>query len=415
MVSIALAFFFTRIVWPATQRPLRGFAAYYTATALLLEGRISPLIYDDAWFNSQLQLKIQQPMHEVFSPTLPTVSWIMLPLAGLPPVTARDVWTWAMAGLFLVSLGLLLYALPQSHRQKPSLIIWSGLVSLALIFPGSAANFHEDQTIILFFFLFVLTLLGIVHGYNGLAGSALGVAFVLKTTGAALWLFFLVRRQWLSLAWGIGLMALIVIASLPWIGVETWRSYIQAVIRVSDSPIKTVTAYQTTAGFFEHLFRYDAHWNPAPLLDMPIVGQLLTLTIMASATGITLWLGLKAAPELFFSALVILSVILLPVAEEHHFVMMLIPIFILVDRLVLQAQFHQMGITNYLLLFGAIALLILPIPYESPALSVGWLALLAYPRLYGGWLLWGGIVRQMKFEAVIKYTDQREISATSKS
>ncbi len=30
-----------------------------------------------------------------------------------------------------------------------------------------------------------------------------------------------------------------------------------------------------------------------------------------------------------------------------------------------------------------------PLPYRSVRLEAGWLALLAYPRVYGAYLLWG--------------------------
>jgi hypothetical protein len=44
------------------------------------------------------------------------------------------------------------------------------------------------------------------------------------------------------------------------------------------------------------------------------------------------------------------------------------------------------------MLWGALALAALllaaPLPYKSPALAAGWLALLAYPRVYGAYLLW---------------------------
>jgi hypothetical protein len=40
-------------------------------------------------------------------------------------------------------------------------------------------------------------------------------------------------------------------------------------------------------------------------------------------------------------------------------------------------------------------LLAAPLPYTDPALGAGWAALLAYPRVYGAWLLWGWLVRAL--------------------
>jgi hypothetical protein len=39
-----------------------------------------------------------------------------------------------------------------------------------------------------------------------------------------------------------------------------------------------------------------------------------------------------------------------------------------------------------------------PLPYTAPELARGWLALLAYPRLYGGWALWLWFMRRMTSE-----------------
>jgi hypothetical protein len=35
------------------------------------------------------------------------------------------------------------------------------------------------------------------------------------------------------------------------------------------------------------------------------------------------------------------------------------------------------------------------LPYRDAALDDGWLALLAYPRVYGAWLLWAWLAREI--------------------
>jgi hypothetical protein len=39
-----------------------------------------------------------------------------------------------------------------------------------------------------------------------------------------------------------------------------------------------------------------------------------------------------------------------------------------------------------------------PLRYQTAELARGWLALLAYPRLYGGWALWLWFMRRMVIE-----------------
>jgi len=69
----------------------------------------------------------------------------------------------------------------------------------------------------------------------------------------------------------------------------------------------------------------------------------------------------------------ILSVILVPAAEQYHYVL-LFPAFLLAA--------HSPTVPRPLLYVAAI-LIALPLSYTDKALSAGWWALLAYPRLYG--------------------------------
>jgi hypothetical protein len=121
------------------------------------------------------------------------------------------------------------------------------------------------------------------------------------------------------------------------------------------------------------------------------------LVTVASLT-ITLWWGRFAPVVKFFAALIPLSIVLLPVAEEHHFVILLIPIFSLIDDLRQHPPAAGGLSLDYIWLGIALCLLVVPIRYDDLALSVGWWALLAYPRLYGAWLIWLVALRRMTTE-----------------
>ena len=52
-------------------------------------------------------------------------------------------------------------------------------------------------------------------------------------------------------------------------------------------------------------------------------------------------------------------------------------------------QGHRPALGALLLLAGV--LMFWRLSYKDPRLAAGWLAVLAYPRLWGGLLLWGGL------------------------
>jgi hypothetical protein len=76
-----------------------------------------------------------------------------------------------------------------------------------------------------------------------------------------------------------------------------------------------------------------------------------------------------------------LSVLSLPAVAEPHFVLMAIPLALL-----------RLGIVE---LAAIAALLIVPLEFTAERFTSGWWALLAYPRLYAAWLLWGAAVREI--------------------
>ena len=94
----------------------------------------------------------------------------------------------------------------------------------------------------------------------------------------------------------------------------------------------------------------------------------------------TLWVARNRDDTRWLAAAAALSVLSLPAVAEPHFVLMAIPL-----ALVPLEPFE-------LAVIGA--LLIVPLEFTSERFTNGWWALLAYPRLYAGWLLWTAAVRK---------------------
>jgi hypothetical protein len=394
----AFSFFLLKAIFPLMGQMTHGFTAYYTASVLLARRELGPQAYDITWFSRQVQTVIPQATGEVMTYNLPTFALLTLPLLVFDPQTARDLSMWLNVLLLLASLGLMIAIFPVRQKSLRA-SFWFVFAAFVFLFPPTLANFYLGQAYIVLLFLFTLTLWGLLNGRDWLVGLTLGLAFILKSSGLPLWLLLLtpegifdLQRRWRALGWGLATILAVALFSLPWVGLDIWRVYPQATWGATHSPLVTVTAYQTTHSFLSHLFRYDATWNPQPLSHQPLLADLLNLLITTLAVTLTLWRGRQASTATLFAALMCLNVILSPVAEEHNSVLLLLPLVIVFDRLL--ATNTWLSLDGVLLGLGCL-LLLAPLPYKQPAWGLGWLALLAYPRLYGGWLIWLVTVRQM--------------------
>jgi hypothetical protein len=395
----------------------RGDGTYYTASRLLLEGRAGPQMYDDDWMQAEVEAATNGRVSDIFRPNPPTAALLALPVAWLPPDLARRAWTWLNTAVLFAAL-----ALCQAEGRRAA----NSLSLLALAFSLFAApvveGFQLGQAYILILGLYALAWWGLRRRRSLVAGLCLALALMLKTSGAPLWLLLAARREWRALGWAaLGCLAIFGL-SLPWLGPGLWRAYALDVLPMAAaSPSAAVTAFQSLPGFWAHLFRADAVWNPSPLVHLPALAGLLSLLSLAAVLGVTLLIARRAPLDLAFGAMAAASVFLVPFAEQHHFTLMALPVLLATHEFGSQGfsrfrlpapdtsklgQASEAGgpgkprlllVERSLLLdlawLAVAALLIaVPLPYESPRLAGGAWALLAYPRLYGGLLLWAWLL-----------------------
>jgi hypothetical protein len=102
---------------------------------------------------------------------------------------------------------------------------------------------------------------------------------------------------------------------------------------------------------------------------------LLTATVLVAQRS--------PASDMIFAAFVVLGLILTPVTGASHFTLALLPIAALVANAQRQNAWYAL-----VMIAGAL-LVAVDLPYRSPRLADGLLALFAYPKLYGALLLWG--------------------------
>jgi hypothetical protein len=391
---LVLLAYLTAIVIPVAQRNVGIFATYYTASYIFAHmPQQLAHAYDAHWFVSQFPVAGIDNFRDVFFIQPPTMAVIGLPLLVLPPAPARLVW--AVASLLMLLGGLMVLA-----RALDLSALWGVWAApICLLYAPIRENLGLGQAYLLLFLAICVLFWGILAPRRtprqkwlaqGMGGVALGVALIVKTALVWLWPLLLLAGHWRVLLGAAATALAIALLTLPWIGVQAWAIYAGLLPTLATDPIRYVTAYQTVTSLFGHLLVYDAQWNRAPVADWPLVAQGLTLIIQLSTLAYTAAYARLNAPDHTIRALSLafaaaLCIANAPIGEGYHYVVVL-PSLLVATWYAWRAG---LGWRAWAALLAAAALLGTELPYKSPLLVAGWMALLAYPRLYGAYLLWG--------------------------
>lgn len=392
LLVLVLAIRFIPFLKEAAVRPSHGFIVMYTAAQLVAEGEDSALFYDYDWFNHQIARFVPPHIKDInINP--PLLNLFLLPLVNLSYEQARTLWTGFTLVCLLGSIWLWVRELKLHYFWLPIIGV------LVLTFQPVHENLRLGQI-----YIFLLALASVVWwGYRrereGVAGGVLGLMSMLKLALLPLWGLFFVQRRWRLLFWGTAVSLILFLLSLPLVGWEAWERCLLLLLNPDPRLRPSVTAYQSIFSFFRHLFVYE-EWNTAPVFHIPALGIGGAWAALAVLLGIPLYLAYKLAgkdarlagvssSDLLMAVFTLLSVILIPLALDYHYPLLLLPIIILA-RWAADLPVRQPTRLLALLVLGAgVFLIATNLPYKSPAVSAGWWALLAYPKLYGGLLLWG--------------------------
>jgi len=396
ILAARFALFLGHVVAPG-RGTTPGFASYYTAARLVRAGTPVSRFYDDDWFASRTAT-YDRTVTDLFYPNPPTAALLLLPVAGFDYRDARRVLT----AVSLLALAAALYLLLDGRALRGPFAVT--LVAVVLIFQPIFANFSFGQVYVLLLALLAVAWHGYRRGRPVALGVALGSMIVFKAGGALLPLLLVAQRRWRALGWATATTLAVGLLSVPWLGEGAWRAYAGKLQDFASRPELSVTAYQTQIGFIRHLLSLHPGWNPNPVFDAPAVAGAVVWLGLVGVVGVATYLAVASAralpspghgegarsgdcpssDDLLFGAFVAMSVFLNPRALDYHYVLLLLPITIVAARSVTRDSAWRAAI-----LVLAVALVALDLPYRSPRLADGAWALLAYPKLYGAWLLWG--------------------------
>ena len=383
--AMALAILAADAVSVASGRMTHGFIAYYAASRLLVSGELGLQVYDDAWFMRYVQALAGTGVLEVFGPNPPSMALLALPVVAFEPRVARAVWL----ALSLVAFGAATH-LWIRRRSVPEAIA-PAAIGLVMLNPAVWANLRTAQAYLFLFAAYT----AVVHWLDRRsvrAGVAAGFAFASKSSGAAWWALLLVQQRWMVVV--TAALTAIVLSGVALVMTELalWTRYPAYVAEFVQRPGAASVAYQTTSSLARHLCMPASLHSPAPVADCGAIAAVLPAALVIAAWLLTAWIARRGVPvALATAAGVCLALLALPIAAEHHFVLLPIALLLVVES---RGSFRQFSVSESVWLALFLALFLTPLTLTA-RFDAGWWALLAYPRLYATWVLWAAIVIEM--------------------
>ena len=370
-----VALFVMRTVVPAESRLTGGFLAYYAAGDLIASGADARGLYDQPAFEQRVRTLSHGTVRDVYLGNTPALAVAWLPFARLPIESARRLWI----GISVLFLGLAI-ALTATRVPNGGRLLGAVLLTSLLTVPSPAREqLFLGQMYACILLLHALGWRAYERGNDALTGIALGLTMMLKLSGWPIVVLLLLRRRWRAVGWVAGTGLVLFALTLPWVGLDAWREAVFVQMPASAAlPTAKLSAYQTVSGFWQHLFRLDAVFNPQPVADLPWLATVGTLLTTAAACAALLLERLSTQVQ--YAGALVLTVLLSPLAEQYHYLLVLLPFALLCLHGCLAGSW-RLG----LLLLIAAVLLAAPFPYKT--YQPGWWALLDYPRLAAGWIV----------------------------
>ena len=251
----------------------------------------------------------------------------VLPLASFPYETASRIWSLFWLATFPISIFLVARALDLrlpwwSVFPIGTLLLWCNPL-------GEEFAYGQFN---------LMLLLLIVSGWAleraalpWLGGALLGIAAAIKLFPAFLFLPFLVRRDWKTIAGGMIGAAAITLASLCVLGIEAHIDYVQRVIPHVGT-FRSSWMNLSLPGFFARLF-HPARRTTQPIIESRLLYLLLTgiaAVLVFAACVAAAWRSrsVKARDQSF--ALVICGMLLLsPTTWAHYCLLLTLPVMLL--------------------------------------------------------------------------------------
>jgi hypothetical protein len=327
LALLMLALFLATSFRKGWTRDETDFPNYYTAAVLVTQHAPLRDYYDLTWFQRQMNLAGIEHQLGAYLPQTPLTMLPIVPLAGFPVQTAKQIWL-ALNLIFLAATLWMLSQATQIRIEYIAILMFLGYASLQ-------SNFRLGQYYVFLLFLLTLAFYRLDRGKSAAAGFLCGIAFGLKLYGGPFLLYFLFKRNWKAVA---GMVAATAITAATAIALFGWgdvyfyasqilpRSLEGEVIDPYSSGIGTLT------NFLRHSLVMEGDLNPEPLWNAPAVFFFLRPFISMLILAFTLFVLASEGKEFQrrgFAWFTIAIVLLSSNAASYTYILLLLPVVLL--------------------------------------------------------------------------------------
>jgi hypothetical protein len=301
------------------------FPNYYVSARALLEGKDITKIYDNTWFQQQIN---EYGIHQTgkFLPFPPPTAFIMLPMAPFDPLTAKRIWV-------VINL-ILLFPLLRVISRTTGITFSESILLLLATGVGLSNNFYLGQ-------VYIPLLLSMFYGYDlarknksFMAGMIWGIAASIKYITVILLIPYLIKRDKKILPGFLAGFIIPHMVAFPLMGFKVYREYIAIFYQHLGGNIEGQSPYayqfQSWNALLRKLFVIDPMNNPLPPIASDFLFQFSRALIELSVIFIAVKLvyDLRKHPNFIELSLAVIGIScfeILPESSSYTFIMLSFP------------------------------------------------------------------------------------------
>jgi Glycosyltransferase family 87/WD40-like Beta Propeller Repeat len=351
---------------------ITDFPNYYMSARLVHEGYDTSRMYEWIWLQREKDHRSLDVRVIGLAPITPFSTLAMWPLAGLAPLTAKHVWILTNL-MLLVPLGWLLRSMTGLTYRRIAL-------AFALSVP-LYRNLEYGQLYVLLLLLIVAACWSYLRGFRALAGVLIALAAACKIFPILFFVFFLQRRDWRALIWGVATVLTAAGISVTVFGWNVHRTYLHEILpwALHGGGLQPYVTSASISGVLHYLFLSEPQWNPHPWHYSPLCYAMLlpALQMLAIAPAILVIRSedsTRSRVLLEWSALLTASLTISTIPASYNFVLMVLPVCVIAAELLRRRWYIWLAVL--LAIYLGIGF-----PMPSPHRMMGPAILLYVPRL----------------------------------